>query len=85
MRLAITIAQSHLAAARLPAYLLLRCDPTTARAAATAAAELHAVLAFLGQDPPDDLSGASVAECWRWIRANWRSERLPRARTMIVS
>lgn len=52
MKLAITIAQSHLAAARVPAYLLVRSSPTTSKAAAAAAAELRALFQVLS---PEDL------------------------------
>lgn len=52
MKLAITIAQSHLAAARVPAYLLVRSSPTTSKAAAAAVGELRALFQVLS---PDDL------------------------------
>jgi glutamyl-Q tRNA(Asp) synthetase len=41
---------------------------------------LVAALRFLGQDPPLALAGASPGELWQWALANWRVERLPRAR-----
>ncbi|MDR2030862.1 MAG: tRNA glutamyl-Q(34) synthetase GluQRS [Azoarcus sp.] len=35
-------------------------------------------LAFLGQQPPAALAGASLAEVWAWARAHWRIEQVPR-------
>lgn len=34
-------------------------------------AAVFAALAMLGQDPPQDLRGASPAEIWAWAIANW--------------
>ena len=39
---------------------------------------LFAALEFLGQRPPRELSGATVAEIWAWARANWQLVRVPR-------
>lgn len=39
---------------------------------------LFAALEFLGQRPPLDLCGATVAELWAWARANWQLQRVPR-------
>ena len=39
---------------------------------------LCAALEFLGQQPPAELCGASVAELWTWALANWRLDRVPR-------
>ncbi|MDR1662337.1 MAG: tRNA glutamyl-Q(34) synthetase GluQRS, partial [Azoarcus sp.] len=41
---------------------------------------LLAALAFLGQNPPDALVGASLAETWTWALAHWRIECVPRRR-----
>lgn len=39
---------------------------------------LFAVLEFLGQRPPPELSGAALSELWGWARAHWRLDRVPR-------
>jgi glutamyl-Q tRNA(Asp) synthetase len=39
---------------------------------------LTAALGFLGQGPPDGLSGASVGEVWAWALGNWDLGRVPR-------
>lgn len=39
-------------------------------------AELFAALQFLGQSPPAELQGASLAELWAWAKANWRRDRV---------
>jgi glutamyl-Q tRNA(Asp) synthetase len=39
---------------------------------------LYAVLAFLGQHPPPELSGASPDELWAWAMSHWRLDRVPR-------
>ncbi|MDP3512739.1 MAG: tRNA glutamyl-Q(34) synthetase GluQRS [Sulfuritalea sp.] len=39
---------------------------------------LCAALEFLGQQPPAELCGASVAELWTWAVANWRLDWVPR-------
>ncbi len=43
-----------------------------------AAAALLAALAFLGQNPPSQLAGATLAETWQWARAHWSLARVPR-------
>ena len=43
---------------------------------------LVAVLRFLGQEPPDGLVAAPVADLWQWALEHWRIERVPRARTV---
>jgi glutamyl-Q tRNA(Asp) synthetase len=52
------------------------------RAAAVDAARpgpaLFAALAFLGQQPPAELSGASPDELWAWAMRHWRLDRVPR-------
>lgn len=35
-------------------------------------------LNFLGQNPPDALRRASLAEIWTWAVANWRCEQVPK-------
>jgi glutamyl-Q tRNA(Asp) synthetase len=39
---------------------------------------LVAALDFLGQNPPDELSGACVSEVWAWALGNWERGRVPR-------
>ena len=39
---------------------------------------LFAVLEFLGQRPPPELSGASRRELWAWAMSHWRLDRVPR-------
>jgi len=39
---------------------------------------LVAALDFLGQNPPDGLSGASVREVWAWALEHWEIGRVPR-------
>lgn len=39
---------------------------------------LCAALAFLGQQPPPELFGASPRELWAWAVANWQLVRVPR-------
>ena len=46
---------------------------------------LHAVLEFLGQRPPRELSCASVPELWAWARANWQLGLVPRAPVLPAS
>ncbi len=41
---------------------------------------LLAALRFLGQNPPAALTGAPLAEIWRWARGNWRLDAAPRRR-----
>ncbi|MEX1993469.1 MAG: tRNA glutamyl-Q(34) synthetase GluQRS [Steroidobacteraceae bacterium] len=41
-----------------------------------AAAQLHQVLNWLGQEPPAALQAATVAEVWAWALPHWRPERL---------
>lgn len=44
------------------------------------AAALLAALRFLGQNPPDALAGAPLAEIWQWARAHWSIAAVPRRR-----
>lgn len=39
---------------------------------------LHAVLEFLGQQPPHESYGAGLAELWHWALAHWQLARVPR-------
>lgn len=39
---------------------------------------LFAALEFLGQRPPQELSGADPQELWLWALANWQLARVPR-------
>ncbi len=47
-------------------------------------AALLAALAFLGQNPPDELAGAPLAELWRWAIANWSLARVPATRQALL-
>ena len=44
-------------------------------------AALVPALRFLGQQPPEALTHASVGDFWDWAIANWRIERVPHARS----
>lgn len=46
--------------------------------AQSAAPLLAAALAFLGQQPPADLTQAPPREVWRWARENWALDKVPR-------
>lgn len=46
------------------------------------AATLLAALAFLGQNPPARLAGATLAEIWQWAQAHWSLTRVPRRRLL---
>ena len=35
-------------------------------------------LAFLGQQPPAELAGSSIEDIWRWARAHWDIDKVPR-------
>jgi glutamyl-Q tRNA(Asp) synthetase len=54
-----------------------RARPLDAR---TAAPTLATALAFLGQQPPPGLAQAALREIWRWARANWALDKVPRER-----
>lgn len=47
-----------------------------------APAELVRALRFLGQDAPADLAAASIPEIWTWARKNWRTDSIPRRRSL---
>lgn len=49
-----------------------------------AAAELVSALRFLGQQVPQTLLAASVAEVWAWARAHWDFAAIPRQRAIIL-
>src|SRR6266704_3223460 len=44
--------------------------------------QLVRALRFLGQAPPADLAVADVAEIWSWARPSWRSDTIPRQRSL---
>jgi glutamyl-Q tRNA(Asp) synthetase len=46
------------------------------------AVALLAALTFLGQEPPVELSLASVDDLWRWAEAHWQLGRVPRNRAL---
>lgn len=43
---------------------------------------LLSALEFLGQEPPRELSEASLAELWQWARPHWNLAKVPRQRTL---
>src|SRR6266704_447435 len=45
--------------------------------------QLVRALRFLGQAPPADLAVADVAEIWSWARPSWRSDTIPRQRSLL--
>ena len=47
-------------------------------------AALLAALRFLGQNPPEALAGAPLAELWRWARAHWSIAAVPRRRQAVA-
>jgi len=47
-----------------------------------APAELLRALRFLGQNGPADLAAASTSEIWAWARKNWRTDSIPRRRSL---
>jgi glutamyl-Q tRNA(Asp) synthetase len=47
--------------------------------AADGPSQLSRALAFLGQEPPKVLRGASIADVWAWAHPAWRIERVPRS------
>ena len=48
-------------------------------------AALLAALRFLGQNPPDALAGAPLAELWQWAQAHWSIAAVPRRRQAVAS
>jgi glutamyl-Q tRNA(Asp) synthetase len=47
-------------------------------------AALLAALHFLGQNPPDTLTGAPLAELWQWAQAHWSIAAVPRHRQAVA-
>lgn len=47
-------------------------------------AALLAALRFLGQNPPEALTGAPLAELWQWARAHWSIAAVPRHRQAVA-
>ncbi|MFA6310285.1 MAG: tRNA glutamyl-Q(34) synthetase GluQRS [Sterolibacterium sp.] len=45
---------------------------------------LLSALKFLGQTPPDELAGASLADFWYWARVHWDLARVPHQRTLAA-
>lgn len=52
---------------------------------ARGAAALSEVLAFLGQDVPEGLAQASLAEFWSWAIAHWSMARVPPRQTQALA
>ena len=48
-------------------------------------AAVLAALRFLGQNPPDALAGAALAELWQWAQAHWSIATVPRCRQAVAS
>ncbi|MGB5080593.1 MAG: tRNA glutamyl-Q(34) synthetase GluQRS [Burkholderiales bacterium] len=44
--------------------------------------QLWRALRFLGQAPPENLARAGTAEIWGWAFSGWRTERIPRRRSI---
>jgi len=42
------------------------------------------VLNLLGQQPPRELEGASIAEFWAWAVHHWNIKKVPTANVKIV-
>lgn len=47
-------------------------------------AALLAALRFLGQNPPDTLAGAPLAELWQWAQAHWSIAAVPQHRHAVA-
>ncbi len=47
-----------------------------------AAAQLLRALRFLGHEPPAELSAAGTADIWNWVLRNWRTDNIPRRRSI---
>lgn len=52
--------------------------------AARPAPALAAALSFLGQQPPRELTRATLRELWSWAQGNWKLERVPRVASAPV-
>lgn len=42
-------------------------------------------LAFLGQQPPDELKNATLADMWRWAFANWQLANVPKMKNSMMN
>ncbi|HNZ56082.1 MAG TPA: glutamate--tRNA ligase family protein, partial [Methylophilaceae bacterium] len=42
-------------------------------------------LAFLGQQPPDELKNATLAEMWHWAIANWQLANVPKMKNGMMN
>ena len=42
------------------------------------------VVKFLGQKPPQQLSGAATGDVWNWALSNWDAGRIPRRRALVA-
>ena len=51
----------------------------------TAPTLLFEALQFLGQDPPQEIKNATLAEVWRWAIANWTLGDVPKNRALFKS
>src|SRR6266705_4737127 len=47
-----------------------------------AAAQLLRALRFLGHEPPAELLAAGTADIWNWVLRNWRTDNIPRRRSI---
>jgi len=45
---------------------------------------LYRALAFLGQEPPLELSRAGQAELWAWALAHWQLDKVPARRAIVL-
>jgi len=45
---------------------------------------LYRALAFLGQEPPAELSRAGQAQLWAWALANWQLDKVPARRAIVL-
>ena len=68
-----------------PRALSRWCAPDQREAFARTKMMLLAALRFLGQNPPDALAGAALAELWQWAQAHWSIATVPRRRQAAAS
>lgn len=45
--------------------------------------ELFEALSFLGQNPPEAIKNATLAEAWRWAIDNWQLNNVPKNRSVL--
>lgn len=45
---------------------------------------LWQAIAFLGQNPPEELKKAHVSEFWEWAVNHWSLDKIPKKRTIVV-